>query len=232
MHTSSMLRMKWLEDTYASTLAGDRIRVLDVGSYDVNGSYRRIFVDKKYEYLGLDMQDGPNVDIVLKNPYDWSQIDTDTFDLVISGQAFEHIEFFWVTLAEMARVLKQNGLLFVIAPHGFDEHRFPVDCYRFFSDGMVALARYVSLEPLHTHTNAAPNAGCTDWYSQTEADSVLVARKTYGGQTRYVDLSTYTCVPADHEQLRTGLIPYARPKVTTTPSPASRLKALVRRIGT
>lgn len=34
---------------------------------------------------------------MLKNPYDWQEIETDSFDLVISGQAFEHIEFFWIT---------------------------------------------------------------------------------------------------------------------------------------
>jgi hypothetical protein len=38
---------------------------LDVGSYDINGSYRDIFIEKKYEYYGLDMIEGPNVDIIL-----------------------------------------------------------------------------------------------------------------------------------------------------------------------
>lgn len=78
------------------------------------------------------MEEGPNVDVVLKNPYDWDAIESDSFDLVISGQAFEHIEFFWKTMEEMTRVLKKDGLLCLIAPNGFGEHRYPVDCYRFF----------------------------------------------------------------------------------------------------
>lgn len=212
MHKSSILRMKWFEENYASKISKDKIKVLDVGSYDVNGSYKHIFLDKKYEYIGLDMEEGPNVDIVLKNPYDWNEIPTDTFDVIISGQAFEHIEFFWITMAEMARIVKKDGLLCIIAPKGCEEHRYPVDCYRFFSDGMVALARYVSLEPLHTHTNCSPDLDYTDWYSKTNADSLLVAKKPYSGQAKYVNLKTYKCLPANQEILRTGLIPHNSPK--------------------
>lgn len=212
MHESSILRMKWFVENYASRLTQDEVRVLDVGSYDVNGSYKPLFSEERYAYCGLDMSEGPNVDIVLGNPYDWSEIETDAFDVVISGQAFEHIEFFWITMSEMARVLKQDGLMCVIAPNGFGEHRYPVDCYRFFSDGMIALARYVSLEPLHAHTNCAPQSDSEGWYSETEADSVLVAKKPYSGEVRPLDLKTYTCIPADQEALRSGLVPHERRK--------------------
>lgn len=185
-----------------------KIRVLDVGSYDVSGSYKDIFDEKKYEYVGLDMEKGPNVDLVLKNPYDWSEIETDSYDVIISGQAFEHIEFFWITMSEMARVLKKDGLLCIVAPNGFIEHRYPVDCYRFFSDGMVALARYVSFELLHADTNCAPKLNAEDWYSKNCADSMLVARKPYSGEVKYVGLKTYKCIPVDQVRFRNELMPY------------------------
>ncbi len=200
--------MKWFVENHVSRTRKEKIRVLDVGSYDVNGSYRHLFPEDRYEYVGLDMAPGPNVDLVLKRPYDWSELKTDSFDVVISGQAFEHMEFFWVTMVEMARVLDENGLLCIVAPNGFGEHRYPVDCYRFFSDGMVSLARYVNLEPLHVHTNAAPTAEGGEWHSENEADSVLIARKPYSGPARIVDLASYTCTPADLESLRSGMIPY------------------------
>lgn len=228
MHTSSILRMKWFEENYSSKINTDKIKVLDVGSYDVNGSYRDVFADKKYEYTGLDMEKGPNVDVVLKSPYDWSNIETDSFDVVISGQTFEHAEFFWLTMAEMARVLKKDGILCVLAPNGFKEHRFPVDCYRFFSDGMVALARYVSLEPLHAHTNCAPDVTCTEWYSQKNADSMLVAKKPYTGETKYVDLKTYVCIPPNQEALRTGLVPYRPRKKSVLRSFFAKSKASIK----
>jgi SAM-dependent methyltransferase len=184
------------------SIAPKKIKVLDVGSYGVNGTYKDLFDESKFHYTGLDMEEGPNVDIALKNPYDWNEIGTDSFDVVISGQAFEHIEFFWITMSEMTRVLKKDGLLCVIAPNGFGEHRCPVDCYRFFSDGMIALARYVSLEPLHAHTNCAPSESDAAWYSGKQADSMLIARKPYDGQPKYVDLRTYKCVPPDQQALR------------------------------
>lgn len=56
-----------------------------MGSYRVNGSYRHLFDEAKYCYFGLDMEEGPNVDIVLEYPYDWSSIESDSFDIVISG---------------------------------------------------------------------------------------------------------------------------------------------------
>jgi len=200
--------MEWFEKEYSSKIIKEKIKVLDVGSYDVNGSYKDVFKNSRYEYIGLDIEKGPNVDIVLENPYDWSQVGTDTFDIVISGQTFEHTEFFWITLAEMVRVLKKGGLLCIIVPNGFGEHRYPVDCYRFFTDGMIAMARYVSLEILHTHTNCAPDINYNYWYSRRYADSMLVARKTYDGVARYLDLKTYKCIPADQIKLRTGLISY------------------------
>jgi len=208
MHQSSLLRMQWFIKTYADKLPLERVKVLDVGSYAVNGSYRDLFDEARYEYTGLDMEEGPNVDIVLKNPYDWTAIQSDSFDIVISGQAFEHVEFFWITMEEMTRVLKKDGLLCIIAPNGFEEHRFPVDCYRFFTDGMIALARYVGIEPLHAHTNCAPSAADAEWYSDTRADSMLIARKHFEGAARRPNLQTYQCQPIDQVQLRNGLTPF------------------------
>ena len=210
MHKSSILRMKWFIDEYASKTSNAKVRVLDVGSYDVNGSYKHLFEDNKYHYMGLDMEEGPNVDIILKNPYDWDVIASDSFDIVISGQAFEHIEFFWKTMEEMTRVVKKNGLLCVIAPNGFDEHRYPVDCYRFFADGMISLARYVGVEPLHAHTNSAPSINDSEWYSESCADSMLIAQKPFDGPPRHPNFKTYNCVPEDTEKLRGGLVPYQR----------------------
>jgi SAM-dependent methyltransferase len=212
MHKSSILRMSWFVDHYVSKVnSKQKLKVLDVGSFDVNGSYKHLFPKANFDYTGLDMEAGPNVDIVLNNPYNWNEIETDSCDIVISGQAFEHIEFFWITMSEMARILKKGGLLCILAPNGFEEHRYPVDCYRFFTDGMVALARYVSLEPLHAHTNLAPSVKQKDWYSESCADSMLIARKDYSGKPKFVDLQTYVCTPPNHGLLNSNLIPPPEP---------------------
>jgi len=218
--------MKWFADNYASKIIGNKIKVIDVGSSDFNGSYKHLFVEDKYEYFGLDMEKGSNVDIILKNPYNWKEIETNSFDIVISGQTFEHSEFFWLTMSEMARVLKMNGLLCIIAPNGFGEHRYPVDCYRFFSDGMVALARYVSLDTLHASTNFAPTNKSKEWNIENFEDTILIAQKKYGGNVKYVDIDTYKCIPADQEIFRSDLIPY-KPKDRPIRTIIKRIKRFV-----
>lgn len=204
MHRSSRLRMEWFVSEFADPMPCDAIKVLDVGSYDVNGTYRDLFESSRFSYTGMDITEGPNVDLVAESPYDWGMIDSDSYDVVVSGQAFEHIEFFWKTMEEMARVLTKDGLLCLIAPNGFAEHRYPIDGYRFFSDGMIALARYVNLDILHVHTNAAPSPEHREWFSDTNADSMLVARKPYTGKAQLPDFKTYQCVPIPSDTFRSG----------------------------
>jgi SAM-dependent methyltransferase len=214
--------MKWFVNDYASKMNKKTIKVLDVGSYSVNGSYKDLFNMSKFEYTGLDMEKGPNVDIVINKPYDWSCIENDSYDIVISGQTFEHVEFFWITMTEMTRVLKMNGLICLIVPNELGEHRYPVDCYRFYSDGMVALARYVNLDVLHAHTHSAPIESKEKelWYSNK--DSMLVARKGYSGIPRLINTETYNCIPSRHEELRKGFVPAPIKKYT--------LKRLIKKI--
>ncbi|MBE0557420.1 MAG: methyltransferase domain-containing protein [Proteobacteria bacterium] len=121
------------------------------------------------------MAAGKNVDIVLQDPYDWRELRPDSADVVVSGQAFEHIEFFWLTMLEIARVLKPGGLCCLIAPSAGPEHRYPVDCWRFYTDGFAALARFASLEAVEVYSRN----GTTGYPDESDLwrDTVLVCRK-------------------------------------------------------
>ncbi len=57
----------------------------------------------------------------------------------------------------MIRALRPYGLLCIVVPRGFIRHRHPVDCYRFDADGMVTIARYCNITPLHVSTNLSPS---------------------------------------------------------------------------
>ena len=206
MHKSSLSRMKWFAENYISDKK--RLDVLDVGSYNVNGCYKEIFTDNGHKYVGLDMENGPNVDICPESPYVWNEIEENKYDVVVSGQALEHIEFFWITMEEMIRVTKKDGLICIIVPNGFKEHRYPVDCWRFFTDGMIALARFYQLDILHAHTNSAPTTEDKDWYSEDCADTMLVAKKKYGGKARKIDLLGYKCEATDHRKVMQDFATY------------------------
>jgi SAM-dependent methyltransferase len=137
----------------AGAAPGRKRRVIDLGSQDLNGSYRHFFDPEQWEYIGIDMAAGNNVDIVLKDPYHWEELASECADCVISGQAFEHTEYFWLSMGEIARVMRPGALCCILAPSAGPEHRYPVDCWRFYPDGMRALARYVHLETLEVYTS-------------------------------------------------------------------------------
>jgi SAM-dependent methyltransferase len=109
-----------------------RVSVLDVGSYDVNGSVRRIFVDAGCDYLGVDRVEGPNVGMVM-NAHDLTFPD-EAFDVVVSCEMLEHDSAFWLSLKEMGRVLKRGGTLIITARgNGFIYHNAP-DYWRFMPE--------------------------------------------------------------------------------------------------
>jgi SAM-dependent methyltransferase len=143
---------------------------------DVNGSYRELFDRPPWTYRGVDMAPGNNVDIVLQNIWHWKEVPSDSVDVLISGQAFEHIAFFWITMLEIARVLKPGGLCCIIAPSSGPQHRYPVDCWRFFPDGMEALARFARLKILSVE-NRAGEAAPADAKKDMWKDTVLVCQK-------------------------------------------------------
>jgi SAM-dependent methyltransferase len=134
MHPSSVNLMKEFVVRYLPNAMG--VNVLDIGSYNVNGSYKHLFLHCKY--TGLDITAGPNVDIVAPSPYHYP-IENDTYDVVISGQAIEHVQDMHAWIREIARVTKSGGLVCIIGPQLWEEHRYPVDCWRILPDGMKFL---------------------------------------------------------------------------------------------
>ena len=130
MHTSSYQNMRVFVDKYLQNYKSKKIKILDIGSQDINGSYKPLFENGNWEYKGLDICRGENVDIVVTNIYNWKEVRSNSYDVVISGQALEHIEYFWLTMYEISRVLKNEGLCCIIVPSSGPEHRYPKDCWR------------------------------------------------------------------------------------------------------
>lgn len=114
--------------------------VLDCGSLNVNGTYRPLISDFNWNYFGIDIAFGRNVDIVV-DPYTYP-FENDTFDVVVSGSMLEHVEFPWVWMKEAARVLKVGGLLAIVTHWSFKLHRHPVDTFRYMPDGLNALFKW------------------------------------------------------------------------------------------
>ena len=176
MHRSSMDKMQSFRQKHLLPFQGKKLKILDLGSFDHNGSYRHMFEDPAWTYFGADLVAGDGVDVVLPDPYRWSNIASKSFDVVISGQTFEHIEFFWITMLEIRRILKPGGLVCLIAPSAGPEHRMPVDCWRFYADGFSACAAWADMEILECATQWSPQYYRVD-DSDYWRDSLLVCRK-------------------------------------------------------
>lgn len=126
-------------EQFAATLTPGQ-RVLDVGSYDVNGCLRPLFVPQ-HTYVGLDLEPGPNVDVVAESKYTLRPIESESFDVVVTANMLEHAAMPWKTVLELYRVLRHGGTLAMTTPwklHYHGENHFK-DYYRFSHDAMALL---------------------------------------------------------------------------------------------
>ena len=159
MHDSSMTLMGYFVKEYLKVKS---LNVLDVGSLDVNGCYKELFKD--HYYLGLDMEEGPNVNVTSKDLYNYP-LPCNFFDVIISGQTIEHVPNIYKWIREVQRMLKIGGLICIIGPNTWIEHRYPVDCWRIFPDGMRFLLEEVSkLEVIECKTVGNDTIGIAKKY--------------------------------------------------------------------
>ncbi|MBC9822509.1 methyltransferase domain-containing protein [Terrabacter sp. MAHUQ-38] len=116
-HQEQLAFFQAVADVNGDLIAGGR--VLEIGSYDVNGTVRSIFEAR--EYVGVDLVHGPGVDIVsfgheIAEP-------SGSYDLAISGECFEHDPHWQATFLNMARLTRPGGVVaFTCASTGRPEH--------------------------------------------------------------------------------------------------------------
>jgi len=107
-------------------------RVIEVGSSDVNGSLRPILESwNPAEYVGIDIEPGPGVDLICPADQLLEKFGQDSFDVVLSTCVLEHIKDWRGAISNMKKVCKPNGILLVIVPSDWPFHAFPHDYWRF-----------------------------------------------------------------------------------------------------
>jgi hypothetical protein len=133
--------MTWIAHQVQQLRLTDRT-VLEVGSLDINGSVRHLF---RGPYVGVDMQDGPGVDMVcnahgLRREFP----EHPGFEVVVCTEMLEHDDRPWISVAQMRAMAAPSGVLLLTA-RGYDRrgcfpvHEYPDDLWRFSASGMVAL---------------------------------------------------------------------------------------------
>lgn len=135
MHESSYLRMQEFVNKYLDK--NKSLKILDIGGKLINRIYKDFFINKpNWDYKSCDIDKGQNVDIVIKDGYNWVEIKSRAYDVVISGQCMEHVADLQRWGKEIKRVLKPKGLICMIAPWSWNYHPAPIDCWRIMPDGM------------------------------------------------------------------------------------------------
>lgn len=135
-----------------------RGRLLDVGCGQ--RPYESLFLPHVEQYLGIEHEatfGNTHASTSAKAPdlyYDGERLPfpDKTFDTVLNVQVLEHTPEPLRLVHEMARVLKDDGLLMLTAPFDFRLHEQPHDYFRYTPHGLRSLCEKAGLEIVETHS--------------------------------------------------------------------------------
>ena len=149
MNRISKIEMDVTIRRYFENRMSDKLSVLDVGSYDVNGSLRDT-MPPAWDYVGLDIVEGPNVDCVM-NALGPLPVEDNSVDLVVSVSCFQYVKNPFKLAGWLHAALKPGGMIIICASHNestgimsLPVHLCPhqdkeFDCWRFKKYGMIAM---------------------------------------------------------------------------------------------
>lgn len=83
------------------------LSVLEIGSLDINGSIKKTFEPFSSEYVGIDVQEGPGVDIVSPGESYWAP---EKFDVIVTCETFEHTDKWQEIIKQSWINLKHDGI--------------------------------------------------------------------------------------------------------------------------
>jgi SAM-dependent methyltransferase/DNA-directed RNA polymerase subunit RPC12/RpoP len=126
-------------------------RVLDLGSRD--GSYDASLYEFRTVRVDLERAGGISVQAdAARLPFR-----PETFDAVVSNHSLEHFEDLDAALAEIGRVVKRSGALFVAAP---DARTFTDRLYRWLARGGGHVNPFTSADALAARVERATGLAC------------------------------------------------------------------------
>lgn len=109
-------------------------RVLEVGSKDYGSTSSFRDVLDADEYVGLDVEYGPNVDVVFD--LELGTAGQRPFDTVICCSVLEHTPRPWIMAINISELVKPGGFLYISVPWVQRYHPYPDDYYRFSPRGV------------------------------------------------------------------------------------------------
>jgi SAM-dependent methyltransferase len=113
--------------------------VLEVGSRDYGNteSFRDVYTQN--EYVGVDLTPGDNVDRVFDLAAGVGELPEGHFALAICCSVLEHVRRPWDAAANLTRLLRPGGAIYVAVPWVWRHHAYPDDYWRFSWRGIAEL---------------------------------------------------------------------------------------------
>lgn len=124
--------------------------MLEIGSCNVNGSLRKLLERwGPAEYVGIDIEEGPGVDLVCGVDEALERFGKERFDAVVSTEMLEHVPDWRKAVSNIKNLCAPGGvILLTTRSPGFGYHAFPHDFWRFEVEDMRAIFSDCAVEKL------------------------------------------------------------------------------------
>lgn len=125
---------------------------LEIGSRECGHtvSFRPEFADRAGAYVGVDMADGPGVDVDLDLTEDFALVSSRLpvrFATIFCLSVLEHCRQPFRMAENIQRLLEPGGILYVSVPFAWEIHSFPSDYWRFTPEAVRLLFSGLEFPP-------------------------------------------------------------------------------------
>ncbi|MEY4921062.1 MAG: hypothetical protein RLZZ564_590 [Pseudomonadota bacterium] len=125
--------------------------ILEIGSKDYGNSsqFRKLLNFKNY--IGVDLESGKGVDLVLNLEEGVGPLKNKKFDLIILCSIIEHSKKPWLIGENIQSVLSDSGIIYSAHPWVWRYHKYPDDYFRFSPNGIKTIFDKIKywLDPIY-----------------------------------------------------------------------------------
>ena len=133
-----------------------RGHVLEIGPEPGGASTLRELSSNWSQWDTADIRSGADLTFPRCEPYDYPVLNH-TYDTVVSANVAEHVREPWTWMKELKRITRPGGHIIVVTPANWVYHPDPVDCWRFWPEGLKALFEWAGVVPVEvTNENLDP----------------------------------------------------------------------------